>query len=598
MAIDKSPKLIFNEFQRSISEVPLEVYYQRINADQYNSNGFQFNIKQPGSRALLDTDIWVKYTLSIRETADFAIRNMYLTNNVGPIILNSQKFGLRSGNVMWRCMQNFSLQINNQTLSVQPYKYVDILNRLYISNEQAEHEFSASGGGFEDGNHSDRTDHIIYQVPQDAPTVQPMGPLIADKGPGGLTLNAGLGNSRLWVRVYDGFNASLGAVAGTDLDINVVPPYPKRYEFYNPGFSKRFDQMTLRLRERSGAPNINWNTGILMIPDAAYGGIIGGTNQAFWNFEIYERLPITLFKMYSNDGVFGVIPNIIQMQIQGNFLTNFAESLLRSTNSIADDTPADVGFYWQSPAIQQGGSCCEIYLKWYTPPMNMPVPRELSVPYPKIVTWSQTQQLIAPAGNTFQSADISVQNYNITLESIPDLLLIYVRGLSTEWQQYYPDDYLMEIKEIMLNIDNASGKLNQITSFDLYQKWKKILKHSDSKIIGFDEWKKYCCVAALQPEDYGVRYGPGYSNQTVLGIRATCVNHHNVPTIGCRGTNRRITNINGELIVTCIYNRNRMIIRDDGTAQMEMVKMAADFNVIQSQSQLNTVMEDRGRLNL
>ena len=139
----------------------------------------------------------------------------------------------------------------------------------------------------------------------------------------------------------------------------------------------------------------------------------------------------------------------------------------------------------------------------------------------------------------------------------------------------------------MINIDNASGKLNQINSLDLYNKWKKLLKHQDNKIIGYEEFRRYCCVACLQPEDYGVRYGPGYSNPCVLGLKFTPICWYRNPAIGhdAQGAQENFggdagASVDTELVVTTIYYKNRLIIRADGSAQQEMVKIAADFDMV------------------
>lgn len=591
MEVDKSMKLVFNQFQNAITEVPLEVYYQTITSDQYSSSGFQFNIKQPGTNALLDCDIWVKYTFNVISTNDF-IPDMFETTGAvvaavpprlqsSDVPFSSNRMALRGGNCVARCIQNLSVQINNTTLNVQPYKYMDVLNRIYVSNDQSEHEFSASGGRFDEGNHGILTAHT-YGVTTDTNyanggVANEARALFQVGVPPGV---ADANNTRWYTTVYKGFNTivqPVNSVYNRDIFMHVHDQYPVFYEWYNPGFSKRFDQFSLNCRT-------NYSNAV---PNAAAGRYFVGNGygirpagESYYVITIYERLPIPIFKMYSTDGTYGVIPNIKQMQIQGNFVTNFFENFMRCSLN-ANGCYVD----WNLTNDNSG----ELYLRWFTPPVNMQIPRELDIPYPKINTWSTSQTI--PNMNADLGANqflaVTLSSYNITLEAIPDLLLIYVKFAPFNYSHDTPDDCLMELVNLTINIDNASGKLNQIQSLDLYQKWKKIIKHQDSKIIGYNEWRKYCCVACLQPEDYGCRYGPGYSNQTTLGITATIRDWHVNPSVKMVGYETMGGDAGlgttGELFVTSIYNKNRLTIRADGTASQSLTKIAADFNMLAPQ---------------
>lgn len=602
--IDKSIKLVFNEFQRSISEVPLEVYYQTLNADQYNAAGYQFNIKQPGAHALLDTDIWIEFNLRVKETADNALKEIFegKTGGVWQPVVDS-KFAYRSGYIVQRATQNFSLQINNQTLNVRPNYFVDVLNRLYVSNDQAEHEFTTSGGRYEEGNHGNRLCNPYIGNPgfgrrgvANSGQVTHYSTQISDNTDMKHTDVAGGTNSCVvpLILARDPWRLPARLNANTAADREIMawawPEYPNAYEFTNPGFDKRFMQMAMRMRQNLNALDAGGTSSA-----AANGACFVGTaqepaiaNQLVWTFKVYERLPITLFKMFSNDEIYGVIPNIIQMQIQGNFVNNMFKCLFRTNNNAL---AADM--YWTGIAQ----SDCKLYLRWYTGPKSMPIPREIHIPYKKIVTWSKSVSIArTDASGTANYVDQigPFNEYNISIESIPDLLLIYVRLQAGNYTSDTPDDFNMEIRNLTINIDNASGKLNQIQSIDLYNKWKRLLKHSDNRIIGYEEWRRYCCVACLQPEDYGVRYGPGYSNPCVLGLNFTARNWHINPSIAANkpfaigdaaAVNQEF--LGGaagdgtatELVVTQIFYKNKLIIRADGTCSQEMVKIAADFDM-------------------
>lgn len=622
----KSIKLVTNEFTKSIAEVPLEVYYQTVNADQYNSNGFQFNIKSPGQLALLDTDVWIKYKVRIVEGAVNELIQC-LENpaiNVAATLgaqrvgypIQQYRFGFRGGNIMQRAIQNFSVMINNRTITVQPYQFIDVLNRLYISNDQSEHEFSASGGRFDEGNHGSRVDHVTYYDRQQVVSndqAAGANPLDAAGAYGGTALPSGWANAPpagnaspslaattfQSIAVFDGYMSSSGwfptnaAQGRRNFPSHLMrPDFPVRYPFYNPGFAQRYNNMIDKLRTYAGGnqtPRALYRDSSdayvlqadILAQDLQFkGNLAADTGGAHtFDFEIMERLPIPLFKMYSNDECFGVLPNIVQMQIQGNFLTNFLKNIWRSSNNALNITANFDNF---------DGSMCQLYLRWYTPPQTMTIPREITIPYKQINVWSKSLAMgnspnNRALANTFY-AETSVSEYGITLAAIPDLLLIYFKYNAGSYSFDTPDDFNAEWYDLTINIDNASGKLNQITSLDLYNKWKKLLKHSDNRIITYDEWRKYCCVAALQPEDYGCRYGPGYSNSTNLAIKGTarfwCVN----PSIMYEaheelGGGDAHTGTDTQLIVVSIYNRNSLTIRADGSASEELLKMAADFNM-------------------
>ncbi len=603
--IDKSIKLVFNEFQRSISEVPLEVYYQTITSDQYSQSGYQFNIKQPGAHALLDTDVWIEYNIRIRETADFAIQRSYEANaaTAGSVLFpaNNTKIALRSGYVMQRATANFSLQINNMTLNLRPHLHTDLFNRMYLSNDQAEHEFSTSGGRFEEGNHGHRTSNVQIRNPinsgNDIVNTNEYSPQKAD---GAFVTNAQNADGNIHFRTFymKGWKVPPGLGTANNFNTYLWDPYPMKYEFMNPGFESRVNKFA-----RTARSNLTFGdtggTGSAAAGGAQFVGTIAAGNQRFYEFRLFERLPIPLFKMYSNDEVFGVIPNVVQMQIQGNFDSNLDQLIMRSNTSVPN-----VSTYWTGITQEH----CKLYLRWYTPPTSMAIPREISIPFKKIFNWSKNITITNTSGaGGANYLEQNVSEYNVTLESIPDLLCIYMKYRTANMTFDTPDDYNLEIRDFSINIDNASGKVNQIQSLDLYNKWKKLLKHSDNKIIGYDEWRRYCCVACLQPEDYGVRYGPGYSNMTVLGLSFTARNWHINPSIGWgllaqdEGGQEFLGGAAGvgqlaDLVITAVYYKNRVILRADGSASQDLMKVAADFDMRQPAG-MNLESGGQGQLN-
>jgi len=75
--IETSEKLLYEEFRQELENIPLDVYYQTITSSQYTSNNVQFKVQSPGPRALLDCDVWVKYTIKLSETVADGLSNTF-----------------------------------------------------------------------------------------------------------------------------------------------------------------------------------------------------------------------------------------------------------------------------------------------------------------------------------------------------------------------------------------------------------------------------------------------------------------------------------------------------------------------------------------
>lgn len=482
-----------------------------------------------------------------------------------------------------------------------PIQWIDALNRIYVSNDQAEHEFSASGGRFDEGNHGERI--CPYYTNGWTEGNNQTFEVFGNQVPNGFAIaNAAVAanqNTHVTAFLFKSWSEPIPPITNArDIMINMFPNFPHEYEFYNPGFESRFFKTSRILRE-----NLINDTISGAIYDRNSDTQFNGTptvlgNRYIYNFRVQERLPMPLFKMYSNDECFGVIPNIVQMQITGIFISNLEEMLFKS--NIHD---LDIELLWTNVT----NADCKLFLRWYTPPMQMAIPKEIHVPYKKIVNWSKNVTLndLPNDGSTLYR-DTDIQEYNVTLEAIPDLLLIYVKYRATEYNFITPDDYNLEIRDFSINIDNASGKLNQVQSLDLYNKWKKLLKHSDNRIINYEEWRRYCCVACLQPEDYGCRYGPGYSNQTVLGVKFNARNWHIAPSImfadisitgGYDVVNDVVETSHGELCITSIYYKNKLVIRSDGSCSQELTKIAADFDMMRPADNMGLGQGGMGALN-
>ena len=116
-----------------------------------------------------------------------------------------------------------------------------------------------------------------------------------------------------------------------------------------------------------------------------------------------------------------------------------------------------------------------LQVQFLTPSLDIPLPAK------SIVPWMEFPRYISPSGTLGTSARESLQSQTITLPSIPDLLVIYVKP------QSYPDstqcDWSLPISQISLNFDNFSGLLANHSQYELYK-----MSVNNGLDMDFDEW--------------------------------------------------------------------------------------------------------------
>lgn len=562
LQVNESEKLMVNEFVPSLENVPLQVLYINQKSASYSSSGFNFDIRAPSMNALLDPDIWIHYQIRY---SDYSIKYDIAGNYVGsPGTLSSvmsdtiperesNLWGLRQGNVIQHAIQNLTVTINGHTLNNQPWKFIDVMDKIYVSDIQSKHEFSASGGKFDNGT----VNSITRDYVQTSLTTQ------------ALTINNG---DEVTVEITPGLAYSLDSTIG---NIYVYGKLPTDTHYYNEGFTDRVHKMLNIIRNKA-KPNCD-------ITERFNGdGAISGTNNLNgYLLDIYERVPISPFKMYTKDEVVGVIPNIRQIQMTGSFCTNMLNCMTQASfDNDSSDNPDTR--YMKLDWTGINTSHCEMFLTWYTPPDNISIPREITIPYKRIHCWDREITFTSSIPSVDNSyADQSVSEYNITMDAVPDLLIIFIRRRKYDCTTIEPTDMHCELRDLYINLEGASGKLNSINTIQLYQKWRKYLKHSDSEVIEYDRWRKYHCVALLKPEDYGVIAGPGYDNPITFGVVCTARNWQTWPGLareaGLEDNDAYCNNsINYELIVMQVFEKWALTLNNSGSAKCEMLRYVAN----------------------
>lgn len=618
MEITESTKIQWADYVPAVSSEPLNTYYQRLTAQSYSATGYSFVIKSPSLNAFMDPDVFIRFKFKIKDRAANNIAGHYHNNTQtalnatsilpgtthivgGPISGRIAHFGFRGGNIFQRATQQIAVTINGWTLSYEPWKWIDPLNRLYVSNSQSKHVFSGSGGTLDSGNHGNIIDADNYYhggydnngVQQRTTFVEDATPLTRRifyiKGVDSLnfltpyairaTENAGLiTNNEAGITTTTLNAIADGAAVPTSLGFNFVKQFPPYEKFYNPGFSERVYDMMRWLRGDargdtfSATANIPANDAPNLAPwtHLIYQGAADGGGLKSYAFEVYEPVPCPLFKMYHNDGVAGIIPHVRDMQIVATFSPNMLANLFRANYSVAGAPGFDLA--WDNITT----SDCEIFIKWYTPPMNLSIPREISLPLRKIDLYLGGNLTVGALGNAqIKSATTRISQYNISIDAVPDCFMIFVRRRLDNILSNEPDDFYFEITNLVIQLENNGGKTTQIHTYQMYQNWLKYAKHRDPVEMPYDEWRKYCCVALLKPEDYGVIRGPGYDNYIVMGITADCYNWYNAPTMQVMAANEAfdVANNNMELCVVSIFDRWAITLSDLGQAKAGLTRI-------------------------
>lgn len=633
MEITESTKIQWADYVPAVSSEPLNTYYQRQNAQSYGATGYSFVLKSPSINAFMDPEVYIRFRFVIRDNGLLSIAGMYKNRAYSGNVVNNalaavdtilpgvgnisnsgivpgeiRRFSFRGGNIFQRATQQIAATINGWTLSYEPWKWIDPLNRLYVSNSQSLHIFSGSGGALDSGNHGNLSaiDNYYYgsydvtggNTTGSYVTVSPGNPaqfaavrfrvkIIDCLGfniPYGIGTTTGAGGTLPGdaSRTSTLLNTEVGTTLSDSIGITALKKFPPHPKFYNPGLTERQYCMFRWIRgdsrgetQNSVAANAGQAPNLAANASAMYKGsfddLVVDSQRQKYAFEIYEPLPVPLFKMYHNDGVAGIIPHVRDLQIVATFSPNMLSNIFRTNYDITDVL---YGFSLDWTNITT--SDCEIMIKWYTPPMNLSIPREISLPLRKIDLYlGGPLNVTQMVGTQIKSGSTRVSQYNISIDAVPDLFMIFVRRKLDNIGADEPDDFYFEITNLVIQLENNGGKATQIHTYQMYQNWLKYAKHRDPVEMDYDEWRKFCCVALLKPEDYGIIRGPGYDNYIVLGITCDTYNWHNAPTFNTMGTSElfNVDNNNAELTVISIFDRWAITLSDLGQAKAGLTRI-------------------------
>ena len=203
-------------------------------------------------------------------------------------------------------------------------------------------------------------------------------------------------------------------------------------------------------------------------------------------FTTAEKLVLPPFIFADEDelstGLFGV-QNI---QFTANF--NAPTRAVRMVNSSAYSSAPSVAWATNNAGSVSLGSpftSAQLQVQFLTPSLDVPLPAKSVVPWMEFPRYISPVQAAPTVGNSSSTQLIS---QTITLPSIPDLLVIYVKP------QSYTDpsqcDWTLPVHKISLNFDNFSGLLANHSQYELYK-----MSVANGLDMDWDEWSGSAWVA-------------------------------------------------------------------------------------------------------
>jgi len=560
-SINLDPSLEWDTYYDYATKVPSQVLYEEITADSVNQSGYTFNFRSPADNALMDNDLIIEYELKISKTNwgifmqrlggatrlnRNAADNAELANDAA--ISNEMSIAFRQCFPMARAIQNLSVTINGSNFNVQPVYWIDALNRLYFSEEDAANFCSTSGGEF-DGKHPGPEPFYILAQNSMVPTAD-VATSALYYNPGGVAMNNN--------------TASSGIPLNCD-------------DYYNKGLEARWQKMISRIYEAGSTKGTktylqtnnttNTNAGIV----AAVDGVLNNNDE--FSLKVYERLPIAPFLFHPSKDQKMSIPNIKQINISAQFVTGDlykhvlqgnGDGQLGANGARVDPTV--------SPALTV--SNCKLHCKWRL--SDIAIPPVVRIPAPKYLQYIQSESIAPSSAPTVAGPTaISSRTFsNIQLDAIPDKFFIFIRRRESDYEMTYPSEFCLSIKEITLTIGGSSGRLTSFNAAQMYSNFLRYSAHGGEKKLDFDTWYKYRCVYCLDASDIGLVAGAGYNYKTSMTVKVSPESYWFIPGIYNRRDMPYLSDNNTardfDFVVLCQYNHHWIELNSSGGSKSGM----------------------------
>jgi hypothetical protein len=544
------PSLMWQNHTDLAINVPGQVLYEEITADSTSTSGFSFNFRSPADNALLDNCVIIEYPCFIYNSTapNSDVWTTDLENLGGATAVNETRMdetliAFRQCFAFARALQNLSVTINGSNFNVQPIYWLDALNRLYFSEEEASTICTSSGGEF-DGPYP--------------------GPEPYFRLAGGST-NPGAGDN---ARFQPGGHMHQANAVASDI------PIGNGYSFFNEGLEKRYQRFLDRLYSEGAtfgnkAPYRDTNTadgraGIVARADGAITKVTVVNNNDGVKVTVYERLPIAPFLFHNSKDARMSIPNIRQINITAQFATNVWNHVLQGE---ANGQLASAGFQDADniKKISFMTEKCKLHTRWFL--TNNSIPPVVRIRAPKYLQYLQ-QITYNRTGAGAHSGPEATQEFtfsNIQLDAIPDKFFIFAKRIQDEYTMAMPSEFYLSIASITLTIGGSSGRLTSLTPYQMYESFLRQSAHGGEKKLSFQDWYKFRCCAVLDAADIGLVAGPGYNYKTNMTVKLKLESYWDIQGI----YNRRDcpllqANSNFNIVVLCCYNQHYIELNSSG----------------------------------
>lgn len=563
--IEIDDSLMWINYMDSAQKVPGQVLYEEITCDSCSTSGFTFNFRSPADNALLDNEVIIEYPLKITKA------NLADTfRKLGKTVVSSDRMlesfiAPRQCFPVARSIQNLSVTINGSNFNVQPVYWCDILNRLYFSEEDAKTFCSTSGGQFDSADPRHTAPWRLYRCSQDNGTAA-IGTL--DVNVGGVPLAAD----------HYAINAPLGSeLVGNKGLFNRFESFLNSYyqnyclgqngSAYDWGYDDDGDY-----EERPDDTDANRQ---IRLGRRTRVDVGGDTEDNIIYITMYERIPIAPFVFHPSKDPRMSIPNIKQINITAQFVTNYLIDHIfqGDANGITGGNSDLIGPTDTCSIAFTNSNAVKLHCKWRL--TDMAIPPVIRIPAPKYLQYIQALTLAGPETDAarYGPYDLGSHSFaNIQLDAIPDKFFIYVKRATSAWEMCFPSEFQLSIKSITLTIGGSSGRLTSLKPAQMYDNFLKHSAHGGENKLRFDDWYRYRCCAILEASDIGLIAGAGYNYKTNLTVKAELESYWDITPLY---NSERVSYVGNEntqydFIVLCQYNHHWVELNSSGGSKSGM----------------------------
>lgn len=460
---------------------PRNVYYQDYTAKQSDISTCRFVVDCPPNM-LLDAEVYIEYTISVTDleagwlggqfegfdTTGTGITPGDAGADTGPADPDFH-VALAQGFAMHKAMSEVELMLNEERILQYPSKWAGVTERFYASPEELNSICSMSGGALDSGNFIARR---LEDCRREAVNVQ--------------NLMTPLSNITYQVAVQETYERTVEPDDNFDsaISLNLRGSAPRTRPWYNPGYTERFSDMARRTRYGGYPPNVAATTGL-----TRYSNPTGVTT-----FTISERLPVAPFMCWASRDKHRNVPNLrrIDLRIQWAQDAPF-RFLMGQSDNLSTTGFLDGRFDWHTvkPVL---------HLRWLVPPASMQLPPVLTVPftYYKEEAGPLVTVELPASSFTTESFVLTFQN---RIRVFPRRLFLYFKSLSAELGD--ASEHHLEIQSLQLTVDGVAGKLNRMSSAQMFALYVENSPVSRLRTFKYDEWRRRYCTVVLAPHDIG-----------------------------------------------------------------------------------------------